>query len=167
MLYIVGSDKGVSKPYFSKSSLAVNQQVYMEFSLQPILLLFIEKYHKRDNQVFWPDKASINYAKCVLQFLKDENIPFVPKSKNPTNLPQCRPIKDFFVQLAQMVCQGHFKAENVKLFQNRIRNCLRKIDVTAVQRACRHIRQNLRAVYENGPFVRNYYFFLFRNIKHY
>ena len=30
-------------------------------------------------------------------------IPFVPKNKNPTNLPQCRPVEDFFGQVYKSV----------------------------------------------------------------
>lgn len=156
MLYIAVSDKGVSEPYFRPSGLAVNQHVYKNDCLQPILLPFIEKYHKNIDYVFWPDKASSHYAKSVIEFLEAKNIPFVPKTQNPTNLPQCRPIEDFFGQLAQMVYRENWKAENVKQLQNRIRNCLRKIDVSGVQRACRHIRKNLRIVFEKGPYERNH-----------
>ena len=154
MLYIAVSNKGVSEPYFRKSGLAVNQHVYKNDCLRSIFLPFIKKHHQNDDCVFWPDKASSHYAKSVVQFLNADNIPFVPKSRNPTNLPQCRPIEDFFGQLAQMVYKENWKAKNVKQLQNRIRNCLRKIDVSGVQGSCDHIRKNLRIVYQNGPFSR-------------
>ena len=36
-------------------------------------------------------------------YLKDENINFVPYDRNPTNSPQCRPIEDFFGYLSSIV----------------------------------------------------------------
>lgn len=154
MLYIAVSDKGVSAPFFKTSKLAVYQDVYKNDCLRPILIPFIKKYHKIDKYVFWPDKASSHYARCVVDFLTAENVPFVPKSRNPTNLPQCRPIEDFFGQLAQMVYKGNWKADNVSKLINRIKFCLRKMDMSGVQRACQHIRKNLRTVSEKGPFSR-------------
>ena len=100
MPYVALSNAGVSQPYFMPSGLAINQNVYQNECLSKILIPFIKKYHGNGNYIFWPDKASAHYAKGTTDF---QNIPFVPKDRNPTNLPQCRPIEDFFSELSSLV----------------------------------------------------------------
>lgn len=156
MLYVAVSDKGVSEPYFKPSGLAINQEIYQKECLSKILLPFIRKYHSDDNYVFWPDKASSHYANKTLEFLSDNNIPFVPKDRNPTNLPQCRPVEDFFGQLSALVYQHGWKANSIKQLKTRIKKCLKEVDTTGVQRACSNIRTKLRAVADHGPFDQNH-----------
>jgi hypothetical protein len=152
MLYIVVSNKGVSSPYFLKSGLAVNQNVYQNQCLAKYLLPFINKHHKNDDYIFWPDKASSHYAKKTVEYLESKNVPFVPKDRNPTNLPQCRPIEDFFGELAQAVYRGGWRAKTIPQLKNRIKYCLRKMDTKGVQRACDKIPTKLRHVADHGPF---------------
>ena len=57
---------------------------------------FIQEHHSKDNFVFWPDLASAHYAKSVLDYLSANNIQIVPKKDNPPNLPECRPIENFW-----------------------------------------------------------------------
>jgi hypothetical protein len=64
---------------------------------------FLRKYHLDGKFFFWPDKASSYYTKGTLNFLRENNIPFVEKIDNLINLPQCRPIEDFFGQLSPIV----------------------------------------------------------------
>ena len=82
-----------------------------------------------------------------------QNIPFVPKNKNPTNLPQCRPIEDFFGQLSEKVYKNNWKAKNIQQLQRRIRKCLKEIDTSGVQKACSSISTKLRTVADKGPFA--------------
>ena len=86
MLYIVISEKGISKPWFKPSRLAINQEVYQNQCLKKILIPFLKKNHPNNDYVFWPDKASSHYAKKILDFLESQNIPYVPKNRNPINL---------------------------------------------------------------------------------
>lgn len=152
MLYIAVSEKGISEPYFKPSGLAINQEVYQTCCLEKILLPFINKHHSNDDFVFWPDKASSHYAKSTLQFLRAKNIPFVPKDRNPTNLPQCRPIEDFFGQLRSVIYRNGWKAENTKQLTRRIKKCLKEIDTTGVQSNCGRIFSKLRNVADHGPY---------------
>ncbi len=66
-------------------------------------MLFLREYYSDGKFLFWPDKESSHYAKDTLNFLRENNIPCVEKMDNPTNLPQCRPIEDFFGQLSSIV----------------------------------------------------------------
>ncbi len=49
------------------------------------------------------ERIVTNYAKKVIDFLNEEKINYVPKYRNPTNVPQCRAIEDFFADLTQIV----------------------------------------------------------------
>ena len=152
MLYIVVSSKGISKPFFRKSGLAVDQNTYVKSCLSKILVPFLRKYHSDGNYIFWSDKASSHYSKKAIQFLENENVHFVPKDKNPTNLPQCRPIEDFFGSLSNLVYENGWAAKNMEQLKRRIRFCLKKMDQSAVQKSFEGIKKKLRNVYEHGPF---------------
>lgn len=156
VLYIVISEQGVSEPFFLTSGLAVNQEVYEKQCLKKHLVPFIKKYYQDGNFVFWPDKASSHYAKKTVEFLNKENITFVPKEHNPTNLPQCRPVEDFFGELSSLVYNKGWRAKTTKQLKTRIRKCLREMDTIGVQTACSNIARKLRAVADNGPYSQNH-----------
>ena len=148
MLYIVISDRGISKPWFKPSGLAISQRVYQEECLEKILLPFLKKHHADGKYVFWPDKAFSYYAKKPLEYFEWKQIPYVPKERNPTNLPQCRPIEDFFGSLSALVYKNNWRAKGTKQLTTRIR----KMDASAVQRSCERIATKLRRTADQGPF---------------
>ena len=152
MLYIAISEKGISKPWFKPSGLAINQDVYQNECLKKILIPFLQKHHADGQYVFWPDKASSHYAKKTQSFLNTHLIPFVPKNHNPTNLPQCRPIEDFFGVLSSLVYKNNWRATNCKQLIGRIKRCIRKVDMKTVQRSCSDIKRKLRRTSDYGPF---------------
>jgi hypothetical protein len=88
LVYLAISPKGVSKPFFVPSGLAVNQKVYLESCVKKVLEPFIRKHYKQGKYVFWPDLASSHYAYTVQDYLKEKNINFVPKWLNPANVPK-------------------------------------------------------------------------------
>jgi hypothetical protein len=151
MLRLAISSAGLSKPYLVPSGIAVNKEIYIRECLQRRLLPFIKSNHAEGTYIFWPDKASSHYAKDTQAFLKNENINFVPREVNPTDLSQCRPI-DLFGQLAQAVYKNGWIADNIDQLRNRIKYCLRTTDFSSVQGRCRHIRQQLCVCYSTGPY---------------
>ena len=46
--------------------------------------------------LFLPDKALSHYENLVKKYLQDENVNFVERERNPTNVSQARPIEDIF-----------------------------------------------------------------------
>ena len=56
------------------------------------------------NYIFWPNLADYHYSKQTVA-LMNENVYFVPKDINPPNVPQERPIENFWGCLAQKVCE--------------------------------------------------------------
>ena len=144
MLWIAISENGLSKPYFRSSKLAVDQIIYQNECIKKRLLPFINKYHDDGEYIFWSDKASSHYAKLTISLLKHHKVKFVEKYRNPTNVPQCRPIEDFFGILKANVYKNGWSAKNIRQLQNRIRLCLRKIDPQVVQRTMESVKKRLR-----------------------
>ncbi len=115
------SEYGVTRAFFMKNGLAINQEVYLKQCIKRRLMPFIAKYHSNNNFVFWPDKASAHYAKRVVAFYDANKINYVLKKRNPTNVPQCRPIEDFWGTLSSLVYAKGWEAENVQQLKKRIK----------------------------------------------
>ena len=96
LVYYIFSEEGISKPYFVPSGLAINQDVYLKHCIKQRLIPFIEEHHSDDEYIFQPDLASSHYAKKVVEYLREKKVNFVEKEDNPANVPECRPIEDFW-----------------------------------------------------------------------
>lgn len=81
----------VSESYISDGPL--DSKTYLKECIKARLIPFILQYHEIENILFWPDPASIHYAKIVTDYLTQKKIEFVAKSKNPPNVPQARGIE--------------------------------------------------------------------------
>ncbi len=132
LVWICVSDRGISDPIFRKSGNAVNKSVYID-CIKHGVLPFIRKYHSDGNYKFWPDLASSHYAHEVVDYYKTKNINFVEKSENPANVPEVRPVEDFWSILKAKVYEKGWRAENLNLLKNRIRLCIRKLDLNLIQ----------------------------------
>jgi transposase len=151
MLWIAISKYGVSKSYFRPSGQAINQNIYLNKCIKKRLIPFINANHSDNNYLFWPDKASAHYAKKVVNFLNEKKINFVPKYRNPTNVPQCRPIEDFFADLTQIVYANGWKAENIPQLRRRVQNCIKKLDLNVVKKTVQSVYKRLRKCGQSGP----------------
>ena len=60
--------------------------------------------------------------------MDDKNVNSVKKNNDPANLPEIRPIEDFWGLLKGKVYMHNWKAENLNQLRNRIKYCLRKLD---------------------------------------
>lgn len=105
----------VSEPYITTGT--INAEIYLNECLKKRLIPFIRKHHSTNSVLFWPDLASVHYAKRVLEFLGQENIEFIPKSKNPPNLPQARPIEEFWSICKQEYSKRHMPPKNLTGFK--------------------------------------------------
>ena len=80
--------------------------------------------------------GSCKLALCadkVVDYYRAQNINFVEKSENPANLPEARPIEDFWTILKGEVYKGGWKANDFDVLKKKIRLCLRKMDQNLVQ----------------------------------
>ncbi|KAL4501519.1 hypothetical protein ABPG72_018570 [Tetrahymena utriculariae] len=144
LMWIAISPRGVSKPFFLPSGYAVDQSIYKDKCLKPFLLPMIDKLYQDERYIFWPDLASAHYANSVQNFLKDKNIKYVQKDKNPANIPAARPIEDFWAYLKRLVYEGDWSAKTTDALQQRIKYCLSKIDINFVQDLAHDTHKRLR-----------------------
>ena len=64
--------------------------------------------------------ASSFYAKSVLDYLNVKNVEIVPKEDNSLNLPECRPIENFWSILKGIVCENSWQANSHQQLKERI-----------------------------------------------
>ena len=139
----------LTRPYFVKSNLAINQDVYLGI-LKSHLTPFIKRYYSTGGYVFWPDLASSHYASRVQDYFKSEKIVFVPKDMNPANVPKARPIEDFWGTLKQKVYKGNWSAKNIKSLKLRIAKCLKQMDLKLVQKHIETVKSRLDTIRRHG-----------------
>lgn len=133
LVWICISEKGISRPYFLPSGLAINQVNYFKECIEKRLVPFIEEHHSDGEYVFWPDLATSHYADTVIKTFKANNINYVTKEDNPPNVPECRPIEDFWSILKGKVYNGNWQAKSHEGLKARIRQCIGQIDENVVQ----------------------------------
>lgn len=149
LVWLAISPKGVTKPFFAPSGMAINQHTYLAI-IQNYLEPFINRYYSSGRYVFWPDLASSHYANLVQNYLTEKKIPFVPKEDNPANLPKARPIEDFWGNLKRKVYEGGWEAKTLKELENRISYCLKKIDLNDVLKHIESVPRRLDTIRRGG-----------------
>ena len=149
LVWVAISSKGMSSPYFVPSGNAIKQQLYLQI-IKEKLEPFINKYYKGGGYVFWPDLASSHYANSVLKYLKSKKIPFVAKRHNPANVPEARPIENFWANLKSEVYKGGWQAKNLEELKERIQYCLRNMDKTFVQTHAEGVKKRLDQIRRHG-----------------
>ena len=150
LVWMAMSSKGVSNVYVHKSRQAVSTDIYLKECINKRLLPFIEKHHKNDDYVFWPDLASAHYATNVLHRLQKKNVPVVAKGNNPPNVPQARPIETVWSILEQKVYAHNWQARNLDLLAKRIKLKAKELEPKMLQAMVQDIRKQLRSMWRNG-----------------
>lgn len=149
LLWLAVSERGISEPVFFKAGLAVNKEVYISKCL-PILHKFIQQHHKNEKIVFWPDLASAHYAKDTLVRLEELKIEYVPKDHNPPNVPQLRPIENFWANLKRKVYSNNYRPKNLDCLIAKIRKELKSIETMGIRKAMKEVPQNVRKANKFG-----------------
>lgn len=145
------SAAGISRVYVGNvRGQAVTAEVYIRNCLSK-LIVFINQHHANDDYIFWPDLASSHYARATLDWLEAHHVPYVPRNDNPPNVPQARPIENFWALLATKVYDNGWEARNQQQLRQRILQKVREVDLESVQTLMRHIRQKLRLIEDRGP----------------
>lgn len=150
LVWMAMSSKGVSNVYVHKSRQAISTDIYLTECVNKRLLPFVEKYHKNDDYVFWPDKASAHYAGRVICRLQEKNVPVVAKENNPPNVPQARPIETVWSILEQKVYARNWQARNLDLLAKRIKLKAKQLQPKMLQAMVEDIRKQLRSMWRNG-----------------
>lgn len=143
LVWLAISEKGISKIFFCHSN-SMNKEIYAKECIRKRLLPFIEDQHSDGNCLFWPDLASCHYARDVLNTFAEEDINYVSKDRNPPCVPQLRPIEDFWGALKQKVYHHNWQGETLQQLENRVRYCLRQMDLAFVRDMMRSVKLRLR-----------------------
>jgi hypothetical protein len=86
----------------------------------------------------------------VVEYTRDKSVNFVEKAENPPNMPEIRPIENFWDILKGLVYQNNWQAENLDQLRKRIACCLRKIEFELIQRLAWSIPIIVDNVRRNG-----------------
>ncbi|XP_065660384.1 uncharacterized protein LOC136084198 [Hydra vulgaris] len=152
LMWIAISDRGMSEPLFRTSkAVAINSSIYINECLEKRLLPFIHKYHGDFNYLFWPDLASSHYSKASLNWI-DQYVYYVDKESNLPNVPQARPIENFWGHLAQKVYEGDWQASTEQVLIDRIKLKQQEIDLNFLQSHMKGVRAKLRSIADGGVF---------------
>ena len=82
----------------------------------------------------------------------DQYVYYVDKESNPPNVPQSRPIENFWGHLAQKVYEGDWQASTEKVLIDRIKLKLQEIDLNFLQSHMKGVRAKLRSIADGGVF---------------
>jgi hypothetical protein len=74
-------------------------------------------------------------------WLEEHRIPFVPRNDNPPNLPQARPIENFWALLSGRVYINGWEAQNEQQLRRRIMQKIREVDLVSVQNLMRNVKR--------------------------
>lgn len=151
LVWVAISEQGVSQAFMSSTKgFALNSELYQKKCLTK-LKKFIHTHHGDGKYRFWPDLASCHYSTDTQNWLRRENIRYVPKDFNPPNVPKARPIEDFWGILAQKVYERGWEAKSAATLKRRIALKLKEVDIDVVRDMMGKVRQKLRKISEKGP----------------
>jgi len=143
---------GLSKPLFRRSkSVAINSSIYIDECLNKRLLPFIHEHHQDLDYIFWPDLASAHYSMESTTRM-NENVNYVTKDINPPNVPQARPIENFWGCLSEKVYEGGWQASTEQQLINRISFKLKEFDLNFVKSLMAGVKAKLRKIGHDGVF---------------
>lgn len=150
LLWLAISPAGMSEPVFLTKGLAQNSDVYIRDCL-PKLKAFINKYHRRDNVIFWPDLAPSHYSRKTINALEELGIPVVKKEENPPNVPQLRPIETFWANLKRKVYARDFRPKTEVSLMAKIKRELKKMPTSTFSTSMAEVPRMCRKAHRIGP----------------
>ena len=101
---MIDQEGNVSEPFVTKETMKGTNYLNC---LKECLVPFINKHHKNNKILFWPEMAPCHYAKEVTKWMTENNINFFKKNENAPNVPQARPIERFWA-----ICKREYKKQN-------------------------------------------------------
>lgn len=99
--------------------------------------------------VFWPDLASMHYARDTLAWLDQKGIQYVAKDMNPPNCPELRPIERYWAIIKSKLLATKGSVKNDKELQKSWDKCVATVGKATVQKLMGGIKRRVR------KFIRN------------
>lgn len=112
-------------------------------------LLALARAHD-EPPLFWPDLASVHYAKDTLKILEELNIEIVPKELNPPNSPELRPIEKYWALCKRQLFEQGGVAENLGEFKKMWARAAKKVPEDVVQTLMRGVLAKIRLYYRGS-----------------
>lgn len=135
-----------SQPFITTGT--INKDVYEKECLQKRLLPFIRSHS--DDPLFWPDLASCHYAKTVMDWYQANGIKIVPKTANPPNCPELRPIEQYWALVKRKLSGKKQEVKNVKHFKQIWNGAASKVTERTVQNLMTHVKRKVRNFFTNA-----------------
>lgn len=125
----------------------INKEIYQKECLQKRLLPFIKSH--RENPLFWPDLASCHYAKTVMEWYQANQVNIVPKTSNPPNCPELRPIERYWALMKRKLSGKKQGIKDIKHFQQIWTKTASTISEESVQTLMDGVKRKVRKFYAN------------------
>jgi len=138
----------VSEPYVSEGTMTGN--IYLEECLKKRLIPFIKALHDVEDVLFWPDLAPPHYTPEAREYLESENVEYVPRNKNPPNVPQARGIEKFWGICKSRYSQRTEEPNGHNGFVRVWKNISKKVGKEVGKRVMDHAYRNLREIGYKG-----------------
>lgn len=129
-----------TRPFVSRCTL--NKQIYIKECLKARLLPLYKKHDV--SPLFWPDLATIHYARETVVWLKENNIKYVEKHCNPPNCPELRPIEIFWAQIKRILRKTMQSAKTEKDLFNKWIKAVQKFGTKSVQKLMWGLKSKIR-----------------------
>lgn len=111
---------------------------------------FINKFHKNDQILFWPDLASCHYVKKVTDYLTSKNIDFAPKDMNPPNVTPLPPVEKFCALSKKVYSKLRDQPDTFRKFKGRWRKINLEVGGTSGKNLMKNLRQKIELVAIGG-----------------
>ena len=96
--------------------------------------------------IFWRDQAGSHYAEHSLDFLCENLIHHADKVDNPANLPEVRPIEDFWSILKAKVYENNWEAQTLHQLEVRIKKSLKEVDQVTILKTAGCVKKRLNDI---------------------
>lgn len=147
-VWIAFSNQGISEPHFQPVKTKLDAKTYLEECVKAKLVPFITENHDLEDTVLWSDGSGVYTNKNVLAHLDGEGIEYVDKDMNPGNRVKC--CTYFWNLLRNNVYNNGFHAKNEKELEDRIRYCLKNINMDVVKQLANDTPHRLSEMALNG-----------------
>ena len=129
-----------TKPYVLRGSL--NKHLYIMECLEKRLLPLYKQH--LTPPLFWPDLATIHYAKQTIDWFEDNNVKYVPKLCNPPNCPELRPMEKFCAQVKRILRKTSKVVVDEKNFITYWIKAVKKVGESDLQTLMRGLKTRVR-----------------------
>ncbi len=101
--------------FFTKGPM--DQEMYINECLKKRLTPLLRK--NKGTTLFWLDLATIHYAKSTLEWYISNNVEFLAKDANPSNVPKLRLIQNYWALVKQKLRKSQEQVKTIEKFRSR------------------------------------------------